>query len=114
MGQGTSAKAALLERIPFQGFVLSEGHCRKLEIQLTEFLLAQMKQEGSSHYRPEAVQCSEGTPTPKRGGEEQGGPPEKKPRGRPAKPTPKDSQVDTTDEAPPSGDGADAKSPLPW
>eukprot|EP00435_Cladocopium_sp_Y103_P014446 s3581_g3.t1 len=55
-GQGCAAKACLMERVPYFGFVLSEQHGKKLELLLTEFLLAQMKVEGSSHYRPEAVQ----------------------------------------------------------
>jgi hypothetical protein len=42
-GQGCAAKAALLERVPYYGFVLSDQHCKKLQLLLTEFLLSQMK-----------------------------------------------------------------------
>lgn len=67
-GQGSAARACLLERIPYFGFVLSEHHARKMEIQLTEFLLAELKKEGSSHFRPEAVQTAEeSNPDPKKG-----------------------------------------------
>ena len=56
-GQGSAARAALLERVPYFGFVLGEQHGKKLEMQLTDFLLEEMRREGSSHYRPEAAKA---------------------------------------------------------
>ena len=55
-GQGTAARACLLERVPYFGVCLSESHCKKLEVQLTDFVVTEMKKEGSTHYRPEACQ----------------------------------------------------------
>lgn len=49
------AKACLQERIPYWGLALSELHCRKTEVVLTDFILSEMRREGSSHYRPECV-----------------------------------------------------------
>ena len=69
-GQGTAARACLSERLPFLGFTLSEVHSKKLELQLTDFIVSEMQREGSTHYRPEAVQQvdteeAEGKPVPK-------------------------------------------------
>lgn len=78
-GQGTSARACLTERLPFLGFTLSEAHAKKLELQLTDFIVSEMKREGSTHYRPEAVQqvelgeaTEEETPTVKAKGKAKG------------------------------------------
>ncbi len=59
VGQGCSARAALLERVPFVGFALTEQHSKRLEVQLTDFVVAEMKREGSTHYRPEACNSGE-------------------------------------------------------
>lgn len=59
-GEGTAAKACLLERQPYFGFGLSECHCKKLEMNLTNFILAEMGREGSTHFRPEFLQEPEG------------------------------------------------------
>lgn len=55
VGQAGLAKACVLERIPYWGLALSERHCRKVEVVLTDFVLSEMRREGSSHYRPECV-----------------------------------------------------------
>lgn len=59
-GEGTAAKACLLERQAYFGFGLSESHCKKLEMNLTSFILAEMGREGSTHFRPEFLQEPEG------------------------------------------------------
>ena len=70
-GQGTAAKACLAERLPYFGLTLSETHGRKLELQLTDYIVAEMKREGSTFFRPEACQNpaeaeeSEKKPVPK-------------------------------------------------
>ena len=69
VGQASAAKACLLERVPFYGFVLSEQHGKKVEMELTEFLLCEMRKEGSSHYRPEAVQEAEESAETAKGGQ---------------------------------------------
>ena len=73
-GQGSAARACLLERVPYFGFVLGEQHGKKLEMQLTDFLLEEMRREGSTHYRPEAAKAPETADEP----EEKTGKPEKK------------------------------------
>ena len=55
-GQGAAARAALLERVPYFALTHSEVHSKKLEVQLTDFIVSEMKKEGSTHYRPEACQ----------------------------------------------------------
>ena len=69
VGQASLAKASVLERTPYWGLALSERHARKVEVVLTDFVLSEMKKEGSSHYRPECVaepRTEETkTPTPK-------------------------------------------------
>ena len=37
------------------GLCLSEDHSKKLELQLCDFVLQEMKNEGSTHFRPECV-----------------------------------------------------------
>lgn len=37
------------------GLYLSEDHSKKLELQLCDFVLQEMKNEGSTHFRPECV-----------------------------------------------------------
>lgn len=54
-GGGTAAKACLQERIPYHGICLSETHAKKLEIRLTNWMESEIKREGSTHYRPEAI-----------------------------------------------------------
>ena len=58
-GAGNFAKAALLERVPYYAFTLTECHSKKLEVILTQFLVDEMRKEGSTHFRPEAVQDQE-------------------------------------------------------
>ena len=58
-GAGNFAKAALLERVPYYAFTLTECHSKKLEVILTQFLVDEMRREGSTHFRPEAVQDQE-------------------------------------------------------
>eukprot|EP00435_Cladocopium_sp_Y103_P050067 s89_g15.t1 len=55
-GQGTACKACLAERLPYFGLTLTETHSKKLELQLTDFVVAEMKREGSTFFRPEACQ----------------------------------------------------------
>ena len=59
IGQTAFAKAALQERVPFWGLALSEGHAKKAEVTLTDYLLCEMRREGSHHFRPECVQALE-------------------------------------------------------
>eukprot|EP00435_Cladocopium_sp_Y103_P020629 s1684_g5.t1 len=71
VGEGTAARACLLERIPYCGFTLSEAHSKKIEVQLTDFIVSEFKKEGSTHYRPEACQSpgvdtAETDPKPKK------------------------------------------------
>ena len=59
-GAGNFAKAALLERVPYNAFTLTECHSKRLEVVLTQFLVDEMrKEEGSTHFRPKAVQDQE-------------------------------------------------------
>lgn len=115
-GRGNAAKAALQERLPYTGFVLSESHGRRLEGLLTDFICEQMKEEGSAHYRPEACGSGETEPEPKgRKNTEPAAnePPQKKPRKQPKK-TPKTEEAKGEDDAE-EGDPDDGKaSPLPW
>ena len=121
-GQGCAARACLTERLPYFGFVLSETHARRLEVQLTEFILGEMRNEGSKHYRPEAVQSPEGaTETGQESGEPAKGT-KNKPKGdskgqpktkKPRKPkTTEDGQEENQEE---EGQGEEQEnSPLPW
>lgn len=122
-GQGIGAKAALLERVPYVGFVLGEVHARRLEMMLTEFIFEQMKEEGSVHYRPEACGCDDsqdaGGRGSKRTGEED--PTETKPPKKPKKqtkpkPAPKsEGGGENGDEDNEEGDEkGEGNSPLPW
>ena len=67
-GQGVA------ERLPYFGLTLSETHGRKLELQLTDYIVAEMKREGSTFFRPEAcpnpaeAEESEKKPVPKSNG----------------------------------------------
>eukprot|EP00435_Cladocopium_sp_Y103_P027001 s4446_g6.t1 len=122
-GQGNAAKGCLMERLPYVGFVLSEAHARKLEVLLTDFIVQQMKVEGSAHYRPEA--CAQP------GAEEQGTNEEPKPKGKKnknsgsdAEPKPKktrkgaaknaDEGEGEMKEGEDEGEGEGTSSPLPW
>ena len=115
-GQGNFAKAALLERIPYFAFTLTEAHSKKLEVILTQFLVDEMKREGSSHFRPEALQ-EPGTgeadsAEKKRKSEEQEVRPKRKAKAK-AKSKKEDDELEKIEET-----GADEEeeqnSPLPW
>ena len=122
-GQGSAARACLLERVPYFGFVLGEQHGKKLEMQLTDFLLEEMRREGSTHYRPEAAKAPETADEP----EEKTGKPEKK-REKPTTKSevePKKKKSKTKAEKEPQETPADGEegeeeeaveggSPLPW
>ena len=114
-GHGNAARACLLERIPYFGFVLSEHHARKMEIQLTEFLLAEIKREGSSHFRPEAVQTSEeGAEETKQGKKNKKEEAEPKPQKKPRK-TKNAKQEEEAGEVKEEEDVDEGTgSPLPW
>ena len=98
VGQAGLAKACVLERIPYWGLALSERHCRKVEVVLTDFVLSEMRREGSSHYRPECVVepgpdgATDGNGTNKPTPKPKGGP-KQKPK------TAKADQADTADTA---------------
>ena len=119
-GQGCAAKACLLERVPYYGFVLSEQHGKKLELLLTEFVLAQMKIEGSSHFRPEAVQdpAEDGGADTSNAGQSQKN---KNPDAQSTQPKKKPRKAKKNEqEAPGEAQGEQAQedeeagSPLPW
>ena len=121
-GQGCAAKAALLERVPYYGFVLSDQHCKKLELLLTEFVLSQMKIEGTSHYRPEAVQeaAEDGADTSNTAGQSQKNKNPDAPNTQPKKKSRKtkkkdeDAQGEPADPATQEAEEEGAGSPLPW
>ena len=46
VGQAGLAQACLKERITYWGLALSERHCRKVEVVLTDFVLSEMRREG--------------------------------------------------------------------
>ena len=52
--QGELAKACLLARVPYAGLTLSECHSTQLEVLLTQYVLSQMRTEGSTYYRADA------------------------------------------------------------
>ena len=124
VGQGCSARACLLERVPFVGFTLSEQHSKRLEVQLTDFIVAEMKREGSTHYRPEACNSGDGEgnseekPKPKpKPNSNKGGKPNKN------KPAEKEEEGEEVPEPPQkktkTGDAAEAdddeeNETLPW
>eukprot|EP00435_Cladocopium_sp_Y103_P040722 s2841_g11.t1 len=118
-GQGFAARACLLERLPYFGFVLSEAHGKKIEMQLTDFVLTEMRNEGSSHYRPEA--CQE--PSAETGSESAQPKKQKSetaPKGepKPKKPRKTSKKEDETEEVPAeaaaAGEEEEKNSPLPW
>ena len=121
-GAGNFAKAALLERVPYYAFTLTECHSKKLEVILTQFLVDEMRKEGSTHFRPEAVQDQErqeADSVPKKrtkGGKKDEGSevvPKKK-----AKAKAKNKKDDDDDEEKKEEQGAEEEeaggSPLPW
>lgn len=122
-GQGSAVRACLLERVPCFSFVLGEQHGKKLEMQLTDFLLEEMRREGSSHYRPEAAKA----PQTAAETEEKSAKPEK-PKKREisanekeAKPPkkPKQTKPEKEPKETPAVEGegeeeAEGGSPLPW
>lgn len=118
VGQASAAKACLLERVPFYGFVLSEQHGKKVEMELTEFLLCEMRQEGSSHYRPEAIQEAEESAEKATGGQKnkkEDSETEKQPKKKPRKTSKKTPEGDEVGENPGHQEEEEAGgSPLPW
>jgi len=131
-GQGSAARAALLERVPYFGFVLGEQHGKKLEMQLTDFVLEEMRREGSSHYRPEAAKSPQTADETEANQKTKSGKPEKpkkrekestgneKEETKPKKPKKTKPEKETKDETPAAegeGEGeeeAEGGSPLPW
>jgi hypothetical protein len=126
--QASLAKACVLERTPYWGLALSERHAWKVEVVLTDFVLSEMKKEGSSHYRPECVAepRTEETkaPTPKPGPKkrpktpktgQQAGASEGTGEGEGEEPAPKKPRKTTKDKNEDEGGGekSDASS-LPW
>ena len=120
-GQGNFAKAALLERIPYYAFTLTESHSKKLEVILTQFLVDEMKKEGSTHFRPEALQepqvdsAQDLKKRPKGGEEGSEVQPKKKPKAKAkAKNKKDDDDGENGDDEQGAGEGDDNTSPLPW
>ena len=119
-GQGNFAKAALLERVPYYAFTLTELHSKKLEVILTQFLVDEMKKEGSTHFRPEAVQepvadsVQEPKKRPKAGNKEEGSEvqPKKKAKAKANAKNKKDDDEDIEEQGAEEGD--ENSSPLPW
>lgn len=125
VGQGNSAKACLMARVPFVGFALSEQHARRLEVLLTDFVHEQMKVEGSAHYRPECCGTGAEEEDPKTGSKSTNksgiknksigtGDEEAKLKKKPKKTTPKDEEPVEPDGANGGGEEAGDTSPLPW
>ena len=52
-GQGEMLKACLLQRLPVLAVCGTEGHSKKLEIAMTEFVFQEQLREGSTFYNPE-------------------------------------------------------------
>eukprot|EP00438_Fugacium_kawagutii_P016988 Skav202424 [mRNA] locus=scaffold1370:406032:406643:- [translate_table: standard] len=132
VGQGNFARACLLERVPYYAFSLTELHAKKVEMNLTQWMLSELKKEGGTHYRPEAVEDAEEAETEKKpavpkpkterkkraktdnnedadGGSE---PPKKQPKSK-AKGAKKDKDDGDDDEGQDEGAG-EGNSPLPW
>ena len=65
VGQGQMAQACLANRTCFVGFGLTEQHCQGLEKLLTDKILQEMKDEGSTFYRPEMAVAAEADKTTK-------------------------------------------------
>ena len=126
VGQGNSAKAALMARVPFVGVALSEQHARRLEVMLTDFIHELMKQEGSAHYRPECCGTGAGEEESKAGsksGNKSGvknketpetADGEAKPKKKPRKNAPKAEEAVEPDAPKEGGEDAGEGSPLPW
>ena len=118
-GQGSAARACLLERIPYFGFCLTERHAKNQEMQLTEFVLTEMRREGSSHYRPEAAKepPAETSETAPKGGAPKPKPNKQKietaPKGEP-KPKKQRTNVKKEDEEGGAEEEEGTSSPLPW
>lgn len=131
-GQGNFARACLLERVPYYGFTLTELHAKKLEISLTQWMLSELKKEGSTHFRPDAVEepedesdkkaqpkpKTERKKRPKTGNNEDGDggsePPKKQPKSK-AKNKKNGKDDGDEDEAQnDEGEGGEGNSPLPW
>ena len=55
VGTGQAAKAALLQRLPFLGFALTESHVASLQDHLIDFIQEQFTDESSPLYRPKAA-----------------------------------------------------------
>ena len=126
-GQGSAARACLLERVPYFGFVLGEQHGKKLEMQLTDFLLEEMRREGSSHYRPEAAKAPQTADEteekakpekPKKrdnpGNEKEAKPPQKKPKKTKGEKEPKQTPEAEGEAQGEGEEEAGGDSPLPW
>ena len=106
--------------------MLSEHHAKRLEVQLTQFIVDEMQREGSSHYRPEAAQAtsagnesaekhaSGGNVQPKKKNKKQeDGQEETQPKKKPKK-TKKDEEEEARGEENEGEETGENKSPLPW